>query len=125
MAAWVTCPGCQQYMVRTYEPWKDTYCATCAQARAWPALDEQLYAVLKQWFTAHYEDPVESCPFSSGKGGYQYIWGGPYSASEVLHEHVGHVFEEAWLAKVAERIEQECDCLEWSAVPEDENDGEV
>jgi hypothetical protein len=40
-----------------------------------------------EWFFSHYEDPAEGVPHDSGEGGYQYIFGGPYDAREVLEEN--------------------------------------
>ncbi len=40
--------------------------------------------VLKAWFHQNFEDPAESTPYDSSEGGYQFIWGGPYQADEVL-----------------------------------------
>jgi hypothetical protein len=44
--------------------------------------------VLVEWFFDHYEDPVENAPYDSAEGGFQFLWGGPYSAAEEL----GHQF---------------------------------
>ena len=32
--------------------------------------------VMRQWFDANYEDPVENTPYETAEGGYIYIWGG-------------------------------------------------
>jgi hypothetical protein len=37
-----------------------------------------------EWFLANYEDPVNSTPWESAEGGYQYLCGGPYHAREEL-----------------------------------------
>ena len=37
------------------------------------------------WFFNNYEDPVESCPYESAEGGYQYIWG-ECDTGEVVEE---------------------------------------
>lgn len=36
------------------------------------------------WFHERYEDPAERTPYESAEGGYQWIWGGPYDARDVL-----------------------------------------
>ena len=41
---------------------------------------------MTEWFFANFEDPAESTPYESAEGGYQYIWGGPYDAREVLED---------------------------------------
>ena len=40
--------------------------------------------VMEPWFYQNFEDPAEKTPYVSAEGGYQWIWGGPYDASEVL-----------------------------------------
>ena len=40
--------------------------------------------VMRNWFFENFEDPANSCPYESREGGYAYIYGGPYEASEEL-----------------------------------------
>jgi hypothetical protein len=96
LAAWLPCLGCKQYMVRAYERWQPVVCPSCAAARRWSEADEAAYAELSAWFSAHYADPVEVCPFESAEGGYVYIWGGPYEALEALQAHWSAAFSEAF-----------------------------
>ena len=52
-------------------------------------LSQEGYASVDQmvdWFREHYENPAEHMPYDSAEGGYQYIAGGPYNASDVLEE---------------------------------------
>ena len=59
--------------------------------------------VMKAWFYENFEDPAEQTPYVSAEGGYQWIWGGPFDASEVLSSEFGeHVPEEVIEAVVAE-----------------------
>jgi hypothetical protein len=76
---------------------------------------------LMAWFLERYEDPAEACPYESAEGGYQYIWGGPHNAGDALIDTWSDIFTEAFLEQVAERLETEQDCYEWSerAGPED------
>jgi hypothetical protein len=56
-----------------------------------PALDglglDAAVEKIQEWFQENFEDPVHSTPYDGGEGGYQYIWGGPYDAREIV-EHV-------------------------------------
>ena len=45
--------------------------------------DEKVERMVK-WFFQNYEDAAERTPFESAEGGYQYIWGGPDDARDVL-----------------------------------------
>lgn len=40
--------------------------------------------LIREWFLENFEDPAEMTPYESAEGGYQYIWGGPYNAREVV-----------------------------------------
>lgn len=56
-----------------------------------PDIDEDIslddaVAVVEEWFLHNFEDPVHSTPYSSEDGGYSYVWGGPFEASEILDE---------------------------------------
>jgi hypothetical protein len=69
---------------------------------------------LMTWFLQRYEDPVDVCPYESAEGGFQYIWGGPHNAGDVLIDAWSDIFTEAFLEQVAARLEEEQDCYEWS-----------
>jgi hypothetical protein len=76
---------------------------------------------LMAWFLTRYADPEASCPYASAEGGYQYIWGGPHNAGDVLRHVWGGIFEAVFLAQVATRLEEEQDCTAWSDVPDAED----
>jgi hypothetical protein len=78
------------------------------------------YAFLEAWFLRRYADPLESCPYESREGGYQWIWGGPYDAEEELCASWCGAFTEEFLAQVAEDLCAAYDCYEWSGAPDDE-----
>src|SRR5258706_12932622 len=63
--------------------------------------------VMEGWFRENFEDPAESCPHDSGEGGYQYIYGGPYDAHEVLQEEFEGVVRESVLNELAEELSDE------------------
>jgi hypothetical protein len=42
------------------------------------------------WFLSKYEDSAENTPYESAEGGYQYIWGGPFDAEEVIEEEFAY-----------------------------------
>jgi hypothetical protein len=66
--------------------------------------EEQLDA-MRQWFHRHYEDPAESCPHDSGEGGYQYIYGGPYDASEELSTEFGGGVDDDLIGELASELD--------------------
>lgn len=52
--------------------------------------EEEQIEALVEWFHWNFEDPAEMTPYETREGGYIYIWGGPYNASDAL----GEQFEE-------------------------------
>jgi hypothetical protein len=66
--------------------------------------DDQLDA-MRVWFHKHYEDPVENCPYDSGEGGYQYIYGGPYDAREQLDEEFGGVVDDDVIEELSDELD--------------------
>jgi hypothetical protein len=68
--------------------------------------------VMQVWFYSHYEDPVHSCPHDSGEGGYQFVYGGPYEASEELQNEFSGVVPDEVIEELAEELTDECP--EWS-----------
>ncbi len=59
---------------------------------------------MRSWFFVNYEDPVESCPYDSAEGGYQYIYGGPYDAEEQLQEEFGGLVDEDTIEELASEL---------------------
>jgi hypothetical protein len=82
----------------------------------WPEAKDAAYQWLRAWFFERYEDPAEHCPYSSAEGGYQYIYGGPVSTEEIA-DHWGEVFDEAFLAAVVRRLDDEEGDQAWSVIP--------
>lgn len=37
-----------------------------------------------QWFLGYFRDPADCCPHDGREGGFQYLWGGPYTAFDGL-----------------------------------------
>lgn len=69
-----------------------------------PGLEREVQIdVMRIWFFQNFEDPAEKTPYESAEGGYQWIWGGPYDASEELFSEFGdHISEEVIEEIVAE-----------------------
>ena len=61
--------------------------------------------VMKHWFHQNYTDPVENTPYESSEGGYQYIWGGPYDASEQLADNFSGLVPDEIIGQLAEELD--------------------
>lgn len=70
------------------------------------------YDEMKEWFFSKYEDPVESTPYNTKEGGYQYLNGGPYDAESELFSEFGAIADDETLQKVINDIEEHT--LEWA-----------
>jgi len=87
------------------------------------AKEPESVAAMVDWFFDTYEDPVENTPHDSQEGGYQYIWGGPYSAWEELEAKFPEANEQH-IARAVEMIER-CGTTEWTKHPDSEDPPEL
>jgi len=67
---------------------------------------------MREWFFAHYENPVERTPYDSGEGGYIYIWGGPYETEDVLRDQFEGYAKEEVIQELVEELNNES--YEWT-----------
>jgi hypothetical protein len=72
---------------------------------------EEAVELIKDWFFRNFEDPAQSTPYDGGEGGYQYIWGGPYEAGDVISDVFADVTSDEIINIAIEAIEREG--LEW------------
>lgn len=68
--------------------------------------------VMREWFFAHYEDPVERTPYQSSEGGYLWIWGGPYDADGVLQDEFSGLVSYEAIEELARELSHIC--CEWA-----------
>ena len=71
--------------------------------------------VMRTWFYQNYEDPAENTPHDSSEGGYIYIWGGPYDASEVLEDEFSGVVPDEVIDSLVKELAEKC--WEWAPIP--------
>lgn len=69
------------------------------------------------WFFANYEDPAVRTPYESAEGGYQWIWGGPFEALDVLIEQFPDASYDV-IERAVKRIEAQ-GITEWAPVEQD------
>lgn len=58
------------------------------------------------WFHENFEDPAIETPYESAEGGYQYIWGGPYDATEELYTEFPDAADDE-IAEAADEVQAE------------------
>ena len=57
------------------------------------------------WFRERYCDPAEETPYESKEGGYQYIWGGPYDATDELGSEFAGVASDEAIEEAVKEVE--------------------
>jgi hypothetical protein len=77
--------------------------------------DTQL-EVIENWFRRNFEDPAQRTPYESAEGGYIWIWGGPFTADEVLQEEFFEVVPEDVIDALIEKLQGEF--VEWAPTSE-------
>ena len=69
--------------------------------------------LMREWFLQNYEDPAQSLPYESRKGGYIWIDGGPYDPHDELYRKFGEFVPEGLIATLANELLDLCP--EWAA----------
>lgn len=72
-----------------------------------------------EWFSDRYENPIDTLPYSSGKEGFIYLWGGPYSAEDVIRSEFDGCVSEEVIDEIIEELESEC--IEWAKKPSEDD----
>lgn len=71
--------------------------------------------VMRVWFTSRYWDPANETPYSGEEGGYIYIDGGRYDASDELHERFAGLATEDEIQATIDDIESD-GISEWAPI---------
>ncbi len=75
-----------------------------------PSLDgmdeEAAVAAMTEWFFHNFEDPSEEMPYDGREGGFQWIYGGPYDASEAIY-HAFSDADEAWIEQAVDEVQSD------------------
>lgn len=83
---------------------------TAEDVQGFDAVDKK--RIMEVWFRSNYEDPAERTPYESREGGYQWIWGGPYDASEEIGSEFLDIVDQDLIDEVVSELEAEC--VEWA-----------
>ncbi|MGH6848150.1 MAG: hypothetical protein ACREC0_12165 [Methylocella sp.] len=67
--------------------------------------------LIKHWFFENFENPAQITPYESAEGGYQYIWGGPYDARDVIENVFADTASEELITAAIAAVEHEG--IEW------------
>lgn len=69
------------------------------------ASPEDQAAALAQWFLARFCDPAEETPYMSSEGGYIWVHGGPYDATEQIRGRFDEIASEEAIQAAIEHVE--------------------
>jgi hypothetical protein len=68
---------------------------------------DAMVEAMVEWFFENFEDPAEHTPYDCAEGGYQYIWGGPCTADEVIHDTFDGKTSQRAVREAVERIDRD------------------
>ena len=71
---------------------------------------------MEEWFHLNFEDPQNQTPYDQEDGKYQYIWGGPFDAADMIGNEFGHQYNESWIEAAVEHVEKD-GTYEWAPNP--------
>lgn len=63
--------------------------------------------LMVEWFRQNFEDPANKTPYESAEGGYQYVWGGPYSAMDEIGSMFGDLVPEKWIEEAVDEVQRD------------------
>ncbi len=79
--------------------------------------DKQIETI-KKWFYANYENPAECSPYDTKKGGYEFVFGGPYYAEEEINNRYSGEILQSVINLAIDQINSQNGCIEWTKNPE-------
>lgn len=94
----------------------ETYEATISPDSLRDLPEETQVRVMVHWFFERYEDPAHRTPYETREGGYQWIWGGPYSAKDELYSEFHGFAAEELIERAIEEIQSD-GIFDWAPVP--------
>jgi len=80
---------------------------------------EDQISYMRDWFYSQFEDPAQNTPYESAEGGYQYIWGGPYYAIDVLMDNYEDIASKEAIEKLVSELNNESSI--WTGRPDRED----
>lgn len=79
--------------------------------------EEEQIDTMVGWFNRMFEDPQKSTPYAIDKESpynYEYIWGGPYDASEELQDEFAGIASDEAIERATEIVQDQDGIFEWA-----------
>lgn len=74
--------------------------------------DEQV-AMMVEWFGRQFEDPQNDTPYNKDLGGYVYLWGGPFDASDQIQAEFSDAVDFDTMMRAVEEVQTD-GTVEWA-----------
>lgn len=91
-----------------------------SRAAFWRMRKRNKLELMMAWFYQNFEDPAERTPYENAEGAYQWIWGGPYKARDMLHQKFGAIVSTRLVEKAARAVEAD-GIVDWAPAPQRED----
>jgi len=98
-------------MTSTFGSFADFGGYTADQVRAM-SRDEQV-AMMLEWFRRQFEDPQKDTPYNKDLGGYVFLFGGPFDASDQIQEEFSEAVDFDTMMLAVDQV-QEDGTVEWA-----------
>lgn len=98
-------------MAATYGSYKDFEGYSLDEIREFDE-DDQV-RIITDWFDRQFEDPQNDTPYNKDAGGYVYLWGGPFDASDQIQEEFSNVIDFDTMMRAVEEV-QASGVIEWA-----------
>ncbi len=74
---------------------------------------QEQVAIMVEWFNQQFEDPQNETPYNKDLGGYVYLWGGPFDASDQIQAEFSDAVDFDTMMLAVDRVQGD-GTLEWA-----------
>lgn len=74
---------------------------------------DQQVAMMVEWFGRQFEDPQNDTPYNKDLGGYVYLWGGPFDASDQIQAEFSDAVDFDTMMRAVEEVQAD-GTVEWA-----------
>lgn len=74
---------------------------------------QEQIAMMVEWFNQQFEDPQNDTPYNKDMGGYVYLWGGPFDASDQIQAEFSDAVDFDTMMLAVDRVQGD-GTLEWA-----------
>lgn len=75
--------------------------------------EEDQISIIVEWFRHQFEDPQNETPYNNELGGYVYMWGGPFDASDQIQDEFSNVIDFDTMMQAVNEVQSD-GTVEWA-----------